>query len=200
MPDISANAGVYETFYDSGWMAVGGTSIASPKLAGIAADIAQGSKAGSLGDFAPKLAALAAEHVYGTALTDVKTGINWTSLAVESTGKHRPHPHARRGCSAPPPGSTLRPASERRSPAGLACPQIFTMTPSRGKAGTRVTLHGIGLERATIKFGSRNATVVSAGSKSAVVVVPKGSGTVDVSGTDPMGTGARPALFTYRSS
>ena len=67
-------------------MAVGGTSIAAPTLAGIAADIAQGSKAGRLGDFAPKLAALAAQHVYGTALTDVTTGINWNSLAVESPG------------------------------------------------------------------------------------------------------------------
>ena len=63
-----------------------------------------------------------------------------------------------------------------------------------------MTLHGIGLERATIKFGSKVATVVSAGSKSAVVVVPKGSGTVNVSGTDAIGTGALPAPFTYRSS
>ena len=63
-----------------------------------------------------------------------------------------------------------------------------------------MTLHGVGLERATIKFGSKIATVVSAGSKTAVVVVPKGSGTVNVSGSDPMGTGVRPAPFTYRSS
>ena len=75
VPDISANAGVGETFYDSDasptsdpppnrWTAVGGTSIAAPMLAGFAADIAQGCKGGRLGNFTRKLDALAAKHVY----------------------------------------------------------------------------------------------------------------------------------------
>jgi len=198
VPDISANSGVYETFYNSGWLAVGGTSIASPKLAGIAADIAQGSKTGRLGDFAPKLAALAALHVYGTALSDVKTGINWTSLAFETPGStDLTRTHA--GAFRTTPGFDLATGFGTPLAAGLASPQVITMTPSQAKSGARVTLHGLGLERATIMFGSKVATVVSAGAKSAVVVVPQGSGTVNVSGTDAMGTGNRPASFTYRS-
>ena len=133
VPDISANAGVYETFYDAGWMAVGGTSIAAPKLAGIAADIAQGAKAGRLGDFAPELAALAAKHVYGTALTDIKTGINWTSLAIEdpgSTDLTRTHAGAFRTTS----GFDVATGFGTPLAAGLACPQVSTMTPSHGQA------------------------------------------------------------------
>jgi hypothetical protein len=168
-------------------------------LAGIAADIAQGSKAGRLGDFAPKLSALAAKHVYGTALNDVKTGINWTSLAIETPGSTdltRSHAGAFRTTS----GFDAATGFGTPLAAGLACPQISSITPSQAKAGTRVTLHGLGLERATIRFGGKVATVVSSGAKSAVVVVPQGSGKVNVNGTDSIGTGSRLASFTYRSA
>ena len=43
VPDLAANAGVGEAFLSGGlWSLIGGTSIASPKLAGIAADIVKG--------------------------------------------------------------------------------------------------------------------------------------------------------------
>ena len=199
VPDVSANAGVYEIFYDSGWIAVGGTSIAAPTLAGIAADIDQGSKAGRLGAFAPRLAALAAQHVYGSALTDVTTGINWSSLAFESPGS-TDLTRAHGGAYKTGPGFDLATGFGTPLAAGLACPQINSMSRTHGKAGVRVTLHGIGLERATIKFGHNTATVVSANVRSAVVTVPEGSGTVKVTARDSMGTGNRPARFAYGGS
>jgi subtilase family serine protease len=196
VPDISANSGVYESFYDSGWMAVGGTSIAAPTLAGIAADIAQSSKAGRLGDFAPRLAALAALHVYGSAFTDVNTGMNWARFAAESPGSTdltRTH----NGIYRTAPGFDLATGFGTPLAAGLACPLITSISPSRGGAGTHVTLHGVGLEKATITFGSKVAKVVSAGPKSAVVIAPKLTGTRNISSTDPMCTGARVASFKF---
>jgi subtilase family serine protease len=196
VPDISANAGVYETFYDDGWIAVGGTSVAAPTLAGIAADIAQGSKGGRIGDFAPKLSALAAEHVYGTALTDVKTGFNWNSLRVETPGStDLTRTHA--GLYRTAPGFDLATGFGTPLAPGLACPMVTAMTPNHGKAGARVTLRGVGLEKATIKFGSQTATVVSAAAKSAVVIVPQGSQTQSVTASDPMCTGNHLTSFKY---
>ena len=97
VPDISANAGVGETFYDSDypsagaappdqWTAVGGTSIAAPMMAGLAADISQGCRSGRLGNFGPRLNELAKLHVQGSAYTDVNTGINWTSFSIQTPG------------------------------------------------------------------------------------------------------------------
>ena len=57
-------------------------------MAGIAADIAESCKTGRIGNFAQKVNALAATHVYGTALTDVTTGINWTAFRLESPGNN----------------------------------------------------------------------------------------------------------------
>ncbi|MGO9875296.1 MAG: protease pro-enzyme activation domain-containing protein [Acidimicrobiia bacterium] len=196
VPDISANAGVFETFFDSGWVAVGGTSVAAPTLAGIAADIDQGSKNGRIGDLAPKLGALAELHVYGSALADVDTGINWNTFRVEKPGSNdltRTHG----GSYETAPGFDLASGFGTPLTSGLACPEITSMSPSHGKAGIRVTLHGIGLEKATIDFGSRAATVVSASAKSAVVTVPVGSRTRNVTGTDAICAGNRSASFTY---
>ena len=197
VPDISGNAGVGETFYASGgWTAVGGTSIAAPMLAGIAADIDQGCRGGRIGAFAPRLAALAAKHVYGTALVDVTTGINWTNFTIQTPGSNDlTRNHA--GAFKTTKGYDLATGYGAPIASGLACPQVLSMTPNHGKAGTRVTLHGVGLEKPTITFGSTKAQVVSASAKSAVVIVPKGKGIVNVRGTDPFGTGVKAAPFSY---
>ncbi|MGO9876891.1 MAG: protease pro-enzyme activation domain-containing protein [Acidimicrobiia bacterium] len=200
VPDISANAGVGETFYFlGGWTAVGGTSIAAPKMAGITADIDQGCDAGSLGDFAAKVAALISKHTYGTAVVDVNTGINWTTFAVETPGSNDlTRTHA--GTFRTAPGFDLATGFGVPIASGLACPQIATMTPNTGHAGTRVTLHGVGLERTTITFGTATAQVVSASPTTEVVIAPAGTGTVNVAGTDPIGTGDQPAPFTYQTT
>ena len=162
----------------SHWDAVGGTSIAAPLLAGVAADIAQGCQGGRLGNFAPRLNALAATHVYGSAFTDVTTGINWPqNITIETPGSiDLTRNHA--GAFKTAKGFDLATGLGVPIASGLACPRITSMTPNHGFAGMHVTLHGVGLERATIKFGTRTAKVLSAGSKRAVVVVPKGAGTV----------------------
>ena len=195
VPDISANAGAGETFYDSDfsvsnhWDAVGGTSIAAPLLAGVAADIAQGCQGGRLGHLAPRLHALAATHAYGSAFTDVTTGINWRqNITIETPGSiDLTRNHA--GAFKTAKGFDLATGLGVPIASGLACPRITSMTPNHGFAGMRVTLHGVGLERATIKFGTRTAKVLSAGPKRAVVVVPTGGGTVAVGGKSPIGAG-----------
>ena len=116
------------------WTAVGGTSIAAPMLAGIAADIAQGCQGGRLGNFAPKLNALAAKHVYGTALTDVTTGLNWTNFTDRDARQQRPHPHPRRHVQ-DRDGFDLATGFGVPIASGLACPQITSMTPNHGVAG-----------------------------------------------------------------
>jgi hypothetical protein len=210
LPDISANAGVGETFYDADaspsadpppnrWTAVGGTSIAAPMMAGFAADIAQGCKGGRLGNFTRKLHALAAKHVYGAALADVTTGINWTNFTIQTPGSNdltRNHAGTFRTTS----GFDLATGFGVPIASGLACPEVLSMTPNHGAAGTRVTLHGIGLAKATIRFGSTKVKVLSSKAKSAVVVVPKGKGLVRVSGTNPLGAGTKSTTFAYPGS
>ena len=209
VPDVAANAGVPETFYDSdfpagadpgpdSWVAVGGTSIAAPKLVGIVADIASACTSGRLGDFAPKLAALSAKNVYGTALTDVKTGFDASGAVahVVTPGDNDLTRNNSRKFKATT-GFDLTTGFGTPLARGLSCPQITSLSPGRGKAGTHVTVHGLGLERATIKFGSVKAQVLSSSATSATVVAPAAKGAVSVSGSDPIGTGTHHALFEY---
>ncbi|HTD50497.1 MAG TPA: protease pro-enzyme activation domain-containing protein, partial [Acidimicrobiia bacterium] len=210
VPDISANAGVGETFFDSssnfgsnpsmnGWTAVGGTSIAAPLVAGMATDIAQGCAGGRLGDFAQKLDALAATKVYSSAVSDVTQGFNWNTFQPQTPGSiDLTRTHA--GVYHTATGFDL--ASGLGSPiaSGLACPQVTSIAPNHGTAGIHVTLHGVGLERATIQFGTKTATVLSRDPTTAVVIVPNGSGTVAVSGKDHLGAGAHAASFSYPGS
>jgi hypothetical protein len=203
VPDISANAGVGEVFYDSGtapppnsWIAVGGTSIAAPFMAGITADVAQGCRGGRVGHFAPKLNALANRKVYQTGLIDITRGINWSNSTIETPGNNdltRSH----NGAFKTTKGFDLASGFGRPIASGLACPQINSISPRQGSAGQFVTLRGVGLEKATIKFGKKIAPVVFAGPLKAIVVAPKLAGTVTVTASDPMGTGGRQALFSY---
>jgi hypothetical protein len=203
VPDISANSGVGQVFYDSGttpppdsWTAVGGTSIAAPLLAGITADIAQGCRGGRVGHFAPKLNALAKRKVYATGLIDITRGINWSNSTIETPGDNdltRSHS----GAFETTKGFDLASGFGRPIASGLACPQINSISPRQGADGQFVTLRGVGLEKATIRFGKKVADVLFAGPLKAIVVAPKGAGTVTVTARDPMGTGGRQALFSY---
>ena len=209
VPDISANAGVAEAFFDSdfptngdpgpdNWVAVGGTSIAAPKLAGIVADIASGCIGGRVGDFAPKINALSKKKVYGTALADVTTGLDLSGMnpqLVTPGNNDLTRNNADKYKTAK--GFDLATGAGVPIARGLSCPQITSLSPTRGKAGMHVTIHGLGLERATIKFGSKPAHVVSANATTATVIVPAGKGAVNVSGSSLIGAGSRHALFDY---
>ena len=201
VPDVAANAGVPETFYDSdftgGYVAVGGTSIGSPRLAGIVANINSGC-ARRVGDLAPRLARLAAKHVYGTALTDITQGLDAHGAVVKlvTPGDNDvTRTNARKFKAAS--GFDLSTGFGVPIARGLSCPQITSLSARRGPANTHVTIHGLGLERATISFGSKRATVLSATATTATVVVPAGKGTVSVSASDAIGSGTHHALFSY---
>ena len=90
-------------------------------------------------------------------------------------------------CTTPRKVLISRAVSARRSRPGLACPQVTSMAPNHGTAGIHVTLHGVGLERATIQFGNKRRPCCHGVRRQPIVVVPKGSGTVSVSGEDRLG-------------
>ena len=201
VPDISSNAGVGEVFFDSdaggaGWIAVGGTSIASPKLAGLAANIDTGCATGRIGDFARKADALAVKHAYGTALRDVTTGLDLSGPNLVVPGDNDVT-RTNGGKYHTATGFDLATGFGTPIPSGLSCALISSVTPTAGKPGDHVILHGLGLEAATIKFGSATATVLSATAKSATVIVPPGSGTVQVSGSNVMGAATGRGSFSY---
>ena len=101
VPDLSSNAGVGMVAYANGeWGAYGGTSLASPLLAGLVADRNDGCVATS-GLWATSLYSLASEGAYGTAFTDITSG------NTDMTGSNG-------GLSQPPWGTTRRPVSAHR--------------------------------------------------------------------------------------
>jgi kumamolisin len=183
VPDISANAGIGMVVYENGvWTAVGGTSLASPLVAGIVTDRNDGC-ATRTGDLAPALYGASAQNLYGSGLTDITSGEN------DYTGTY---------AGAYYPASTgYDPATGLGSPiaTGLSCPEVRSV--SAGYSGSQVTVSGLGLEHATIDFGGSLAQVLSANATSATVVVPSGIGTVSVHASSFLGAGTQTTSFTY---
>ncbi len=184
VPDVSANAGTGEVFRSAdAYVAIGGTSIAAPKIAAIAADIDSGCTA-PVGDLAPKLTSFAAHAEYGTALNDVTTGNNDLT---------RTHGNLYPGTA----GADLATGVGTPIAAGWACPQVTSLSPTHGAAGSTVTITGFGLRYAAFKFGNTPATVRARTATSATVTVPAGSGAVTVRGTNTMGSGTHAVVFDY---
>ena len=187
VPDISANAGVGMVEYNAGaWKAAGGTSLSAPLLAGLVADKNVGCTTNT-GVWAPALYALAAQGVYGTALSDITDG------DIDVTGSHG-------GAFAAVSGYDAATGLGVPRAAGLSCPEVTSVTPTAASPGASVTVSGLGLEKATISFGSAAATVTSASATSATVVVPAGTGTVAVSAQSAVGSGTQTAAFTFGSA
>ena len=187
IPDLAANAGIGEAFLSGGlWSLIGGTSIASPKLAGIAADIVKGC-ADPLGPFNRRIYELAhAGGIYGTALVDVPAGQGDNDLTRS---------HGDRYSS----GSGFDLATGMGTPlaSGLVCPEVTHVAPATAAPGAHVTVTGLGLARATIRFGNIPAKVISRSTTSTTVIVPNGSGHVVVNASGAMGKGTFHAGFTY---
>ena len=183
VPDLSANAGVGMVVYQNGaWSVVGGTSLSSPFIAGLVAD-RNGGCVSSTADLAPLLYGASTQSLYGTALTDITSGNN------DETGSYG-------GADYPATGG-YDPVTGLGSPiaAGLSCPEVLAV--SAGTSGSEVTVSGLGLEHATITFGSAGAQIVSATATAAIVVVPSGHGTVTVKASSALGSGNQTATFTY---
>jgi len=186
VPDVSANSGTPEVFYVEGsWGVYVGTSIAAPLVAGLVTDTAQACRSGRRGVIAQALYGLAADGVYGSALSDVTTGDN--DLTRTYGGQYFPAT----------PG--YDPATGLGTPiaGGWSCPDVSSVSPPEALPGSEVTVSGLGLETAAVSFGGRIAQVVSETSTSATVLVPSGSGTVSVSATSVLGAGTTTGLFTY---
>jgi hypothetical protein len=185
-PDISANAGTPEAFYVHGsWGLYVGTSIASPLVAGLVADTAQGCLSARRGVIAQSLYGLAGNGDSSSALTDVTTGDN--DLTRTYGGQWFPT------------SAGYDPVTGLGTPiaSGWSCPEVSSLSPAEAQPGSDVTVGGLGLQGATISIGGRIASVVSATSTAATVRVPAGSGTVDVTATSVMGAGSTTRSFTY---
>ncbi len=184
VPDISANAGVGMVAYVAGsWTAYGGTSLAAPLLAGLVADKNDGCTT-TTGLWTSALYALAAQGVYGSALTDITSG------NTDMTGSNGGAYPATAGYDA---------ATGLGSPRaqGLSCPDITAVSPAAGPAGTHVTIAGIGLEKATILFGTAAAQIIKQTATSVTVIVPLGSGTETVTASSATGTGTAAGAYSY---
>ncbi len=184
VPDISANAGVGMVADVAGsWTAYGGTSLAAPLLAGLVADKNDGCTT-TTGLWTPALYALAAEGVYGSALNDITSGNN------DMTGSNG-------GAYAAAVGYDAATGLGSPRAQGLSCPDITAVSPAAGPAGTQVTITGLGLEKATIVFGTAAAQIIKQTATSATVVVPPGSGTATVTASSATGTGTSAGGYTY---
>jgi hypothetical protein len=185
VPDLAANAGIPEVFYTEGaWGAGFGTSVASPLVAGLVADVAGGCT-NDLGILAPTLYGLVGQPQFQRALTDVTSGDNDLTRTYSGTR----FPATAGYDTATGLGTPLAD--------GWTCPQVTAVSPSAARPGDQVTVTGLGLQGAAVSFGSTPAQVVASNSTSATVVVPTGSGTASVSAANEWGTGSADAAFAY---
>lgn len=153
------------------WMGVGGTSAAAPLWAGLTAD-ADDTCTASIGEVAPALDSLYATDgsaAYGSLLTDVTSGGNGDHDATVGWD----------------------PVTGLGTPiaTGLTCPQLATISAPSGAAGQSLTLTGSNLAFATVQFGGTAATVTNRSASSLTVVVPPGSGQVEVTAGTLLGSG-----------
>ncbi len=189
VPDLSAHAGEDMTIYADGtWQGgYGGTSFASPMVAGLLADANGGCSAhttsGGRGDFNAQLATAQSTGtgIYGAGLTDVVSGDNDLTGSGEYTAT-----------------TGYDEASGWGTPlaAGLSCPEVTSVV---NDVGGTATVHGLGLEQATIEFGGQTASPVSTPTAtSATVTLPPGTGTVTVSAlATALGSGTQTVAYTF---
>ena len=185
VPDISADAGVPVVFFTGGaWNAFIGTSIGAPLEAGIWADRGSECAQPASGNAAPTYYALAVNGGYSGGLNDVVSGNN------DFTGTNG-------GQFAAGPGYDLASGLGSVNAAGVACTTVVSVSPAQAPAGSEVSVHGFGLEDATITFNGVPVQALSENASSALVVVPSGSGSVSVGATGPVANVPDQATFTY---
>ena len=188
VPDLAANSGIGEMFLSGGqWGLIGDEHRVAE--AGRARRRHREGMRDPLGGVQPQgVRAHASGGIYGTALRDVPAGQGNNDLTRSNGNRYSS-------------GSGYDLATGMGTPlaAGLVCPEVTRVVPVNAAGRDAVRVTGLGLRRATIRFGNKAAKVVSRTTTSATVVVPKGTGAVQVRATGPMGSGTLRASFTYRA-
>jgi hypothetical protein len=196
--DVSAVAAVVTPVsvrIDGFWDLVGGTSVASPLVAGIEAHASVSERS---------LGARAFYEDPGS-LFDVVEGFNWNPFDAGGTSECAPNEYlcnAEVGYDGPTGVGT--PDGVPGEAGSSAPPVVVKITPRAGRetGATKVRIVGKGLAGATgVMFGSTVAKSFTVVSSTAIAAVsPAGTGTVDVTVTGPGGTSATSGAdqFTYR--
>ena len=210
VPDVSADANPNTGYivYWSGWQAVGGTSAAAPVWAGLSA-LADASGEGgcataSLGFLNPSLYAIAAGTSHSSALADVTIGNNGAFPAGAGydlvTGLGAPIAGGPSGlvaqlCAAATGVVTGATGSTNAPPV----PFVTALSVSDALPGTVATISGGNFAAgASVSFGTLPASGVSVVNSSTLrVIVPAGTGVVDVRVRTGSGTSARNAADRY---
>lgn len=187
VPDVTASADPndgYLIYWNGGWIAIGGTSAATPTWASVIALIDNGCGAGTVGFANPRLYST----VGSTTTNDITSGNNGYYPA--GTGYDMAS-----GLGSPIATSTLL--------SDLCAPMVSGISPNTGPStgGTSVTISGSGFTpQSTVKFGSNPAAGVTVSSSlQLTATAPPGAGAVDVTVTTASGTSPITAadLFTY---
>ncbi len=199
VPDISypsdPSSGAVAAFWNGGWGAIGGTSVAPPTNAGLFADTNQGC-ARSLGMVAPAL--YAAGGLGNANFTDVTAGNNdFTQTNGNQYSAHIGY-DAVSGLGTP--------ADQNLSLAlqgGDGCPSVAEVSPNTGpvSGGPAITVAGGGLADATsVNFGAAGAGQILSRSQTSLTVLPPnapGPLCVDVTVANPQGVSATSAADRF---
>jgi hypothetical protein len=199
VPDISfpsdPSGGGVAAFYDGGWTAFGGTSVAAPTNAGLFADINQGCFT-RLGMVLPALYALGGSG--NTNFTDIASGNN------DFTDSQGGDYGATAGYD---PASGLGTAVDQNLAPSLqggdGCPSVASVSPNTGplSGSGAITVSGSGFANATsVSFGSLGFGHVVSQSQTSISVIPPnapGPMCVDITVANPLGVSASSAADQY---
>ncbi len=176
VPDISGNAVDNMVYYDGSFIGVDGTSLSTPLVAAITADIIP-TCASPIGDLAPRLYNYYSEFGYQMALNPVTSGNNdWTGAFGGNNYQAKAAYNMATGL-----GTLDAPF--------LVCPSVSSLSSSSSPPGSQITVNGNNLGSASVLFGSTPASIISRSNTSVEVVVPNGQGNTTLEVESPIGAG-----------
>jgi subtilase family serine protease len=184
--DPNTGAAVYDTYGYSGWLQVGGTSLAAPLIGAVYAL----ANVGGTSDYPSSY-----PYAHTSSLFDVTSGSNGScSVAYLCTGVT--------GYDGPtglgsPIGTTAF-ASGGGGGGGGNPPTVTSFSPTSGAVGTSVTINGTNFTGVTaVKFNTTAATTYTVNSATKITAtVPSGATTGPISVSNGDGTGTSASSFT----
>lgn len=183
-PDISANALDNAVYYDGSFAGVDGTSLSTPLIAAITADVIPTCST-PIGDLAPRLYRYYSEFGYQQLLNPITSGNNdWTDAFGGAYYQAKAAYNLATGL-----GTLNAPA--------LACPSVSSLSSAASPPGSEITINGTNLSAASVMFGTQTANITSRTSSSLQVIVPAGQGGTSLEVSNP--TGSAPGINFYYS-